>query len=555
MARIVVVSPAPIKGSGGIRTILAYARALIDAGHEASVAFLDDGKPLGANLTQQITHLYGISGLPAARFPAGLESAELVVATRWDTPRAIRNHYPGPLVHLIQDIEGWFNPVGDAYLNAENNFLFDTHFITLGNWLAKKLQTEVGAPAFTMDFGYEPDIYRFERPYEQRERRICFIYQPEKPRRCTQIGIEALGIVHHQRPDVEIVLYGNDLTPSLWYPVVSLGIVPPRTLNQLYNSSVVGLCISASNPSRIPFEMTGCGLPVVDIFRGNNLHDYTENDGILLAHQTPESIAQAILSILDNPQYGHRLSRAARAFSEGRSMKEEISSFVSFVNQILDGKAAKYRKDMAPTYRGAPVIANAYTLARVRAFCESQTKQFINDTSAPLSVSESAHVSNTVTIGNLLNSKITSAVPENFPGTVLNFPNDNVLETHAVEGMVVSAVIPHALPAGITRVNAIVRIANENSTVQEFAMALAPSHGDDDTILVPTEDFWESENATGWHTVQPQSDCELRLDLPLPTSTPMDIHVAVRVPEGKSQNFAWCRWLQFNYLTAVASEI
>lgn len=561
MSRIVFVSPAPIKGSGGIRTILSYAKGLSDAGHEVCVSFVQDGESLPSNLSDQIEQLYGISGLIAHIFPAGLEHADIVVATRWDTPQFIRRVFSGTVVHLIQDIEGWFNPVGDAYLMAENNFLLSSHFITLGHWLAKKQQVDYGEPAFTMDFGYDTSTYHLDQPYEKRGNRICFIYQPEKPRRCTRIGIEALGIVSSARPDCEIVLYGNDTPAHLWYPTTHLGIVSPSALNELYNDCKVGLCISASNPSRIPFEMTACGLPVVDVFRSNNLHDYADENGVLLAHQTPEALAKAILSILDDENVGKIMSREAVSFAANRSMAKEVSQFTSFIVKILNGEKAAMRQDLRPLYSGKAVYSSAYSTSRAQAFCQRQEQEFMSASSATGALRFDFHrgkrrdLRNVVPLDIMLNAQPTCVFPPGLNFDPITHPDGRCLQTHPLSDVVNSVVLPHALPKAVTRLYATVRVANPKSAEMEFSMAVLPALQDPDVKFFPDDTVWEGPSSSGWATVGPGADQVLTLGLFVPTREVSDLHLAVRAKDGASTHFAWCQWLSFSYLQTATEGV
>ncbi len=62
MSRITIVSPAPIHGSGGISTILNYAKALTGYGHDVAVSFLSDGRPIDDNISSVVEKYYGIAG-------------------------------------------------------------------------------------------------------------------------------------------------------------------------------------------------------------------------------------------------------------------------------------------------------------------------------------------------------------------------------------------------------------------------------------------------------------------------------------------------------------
>jgi hypothetical protein len=92
-------------------------------------------------------------------------------------------------------------------------------------------------------------------------------------------------------PDVKIYLYGSSINDSLWFEHENLGLLDLASCNELYNKCSVGLCISSSNPSRIPFEMMNAGLPVVEVWRVNNLYDFNE-EAMLLCKQTRKVLLQ-----------------------------------------------------------------------------------------------------------------------------------------------------------------------------------------------------------------------------------------------------------------------
>lgn len=160
----------------------------------------------------------------------------------------------------------------------------------------------------------------------KKENAICFIFQPEKARRCSNIGIKALILVKKLRPDVKIYLYGSDADIKLDVEMENLHIMPIEKCNELYNKCKVGLCMSSSNPSRIPFEMMASGLPVVDLYRENNLYDIPD-DGVLLADTSPEAVASAIIKILDDEKLQKQLSNAGYKFMQNIQLKEVLMNF------------------------------------------------------------------------------------------------------------------------------------------------------------------------------------------------------------------------------------
>ncbi|MDO8671005.1 MAG: glycosyltransferase [Dehalococcoidia bacterium] len=68
----------------------------------------------------------------------------------------------------------------------------------------------------------------------------------------------------------------------------------------MYRSSVVGLCLSCTNPSFIPFEMLACRCPVVELRSQRVAELLVHGTNAVLAEPTPQSLADAVLTLLDN---------------------------------------------------------------------------------------------------------------------------------------------------------------------------------------------------------------------------------------------------------------
>lgn len=234
--------------------------------------------------------------------------------------------------YFIQDFEALFNPMGDGYILACNSYGYGLKPVTIGRWLSHKMQTEYRTPSRYFDFCADRRIYR-PLPETKKEHAICFVYQPDKPRRCSVLGIEALGIVKFLRPDVKIYLYGSNIKGNVWFEHENLGIIPLEKCNALYNKCEVGLCISSSNPSRIPFEMMAAGLPVVDLYMENNFYDMP-NEGVRLAHTTPESIAQALIEILDHKETAAEMSEAGKRYMADKDLEHGFEQFYAAVSDM-----------------------------------------------------------------------------------------------------------------------------------------------------------------------------------------------------------------------------
>ena len=158
------------------------------------------------------------------------------------------------------------------------------------------------------------------------------MYQPEKWRRCTDLGMQALKIVKEQMPDVKIYLYGSKVEGNINFEAENLHIIPIEKCNEIYNRCKVGLCLSSSNPSRIPFEMMATGLPVVELYRENNLYDMP-NESVLLAESTPEGLATAIMKILKDNKLQEKMSKAGIQYMKDKDLSQ---GFVQFTEAVMD---------------------------------------------------------------------------------------------------------------------------------------------------------------------------------------------------------------------------
>lgn len=328
------VLPSLIEGSGGHRTILQNVQYLIRKGYECDVYVEDKGEVKSSEeLRRQAETLFGKHD---CRFILGYDiqgEYDIIFATAWFTAKVVRDCNSSAVkAYFIQDFEALFNPMGDGYILACNSYGYGLKPVTIGRWLSYKMQTEYRTPSRYFDFCADRRIYR-PLPDAKKEHAICFVYQPDKPRRCSVLGIEALGIVKFLRPDVKIYLYGSNIKGNVWFEHENLGIIPLEKCNALYNKCEVGLCISSSNPSRIPFEMMAAGLPVVDLYMENNFYDMP-NEGVRLAHTTPESIAQALIEILDHKETAAEMSEAGKRYMADKDLEHGFKQFYAAVSDM-----------------------------------------------------------------------------------------------------------------------------------------------------------------------------------------------------------------------------
>ncbi|HZS40775.1 MAG TPA: glycosyl transferase family 1 [Polyangia bacterium] len=367
--RIAWLVPHPLKGSGGHRTIFQKVTTLAEAGHDCHVYLepaMNGVAPSYATADEGRRLIESYFGAVPATFHLGFDAAdaELIFATAWFTAIPLRRLQTKAVkAYFVQDFEAAFQPMGDQYLAAQNTLRYGFESITIGRWLARRLKDEYGTNAGFFDFCADLDVYR---PIEgaRRERSVCFLYQPDKPRRCSLLGAQALAIVARVLPDVKIRLYGHDDRAHVPFGFHNQGLLSIEDCNVLYNQSQVGLCISTTNPSRIPFEMMAAGLPVVDVFGENTRYDLPSG-AIALAEPTAESVAHAIIGLLSDEPRLRRMSEAGKAFMRERALGVGLAQFRAYVDRLFDaGTSAASPPE--PLYQTPHVRAPAAHAERYR---------------------------------------------------------------------------------------------------------------------------------------------------------------------------------------------
>lgn len=337
--------PYPSRGQGGIRTILQNATRLQARGWQCDLYVSPNSTDVvnPPSIIKAVKEWYGFN--PDGVYPAvePRDSYDAVIATAWNTAEfasymcstAASKTAKG--FYFVQDLEQWFYPEGgDTSVRVERTYDLGLQPITIGRWLSKRMSQRTGLVVPYCDFGVNGEIYhRIEGT--SREHAICAVCQPEKPRRMTETLLAAIRILTEVDPQLKVYLYGSNQAKLELLPMVTnLGIISLEECNALYNRCEAGLVLSSSNPSRIPFEMMSAGLPVVDLYRENNLYDMPDN-AVALAEPTPDGIASAVLNVLEDSSRQAAMSKAGRLFAAGRTAHSESDAFCDAFEQVLAG--------------------------------------------------------------------------------------------------------------------------------------------------------------------------------------------------------------------------
>ena len=316
-------------GAGGHMTIFRTIRHLESFGHKNALWIMWSSQWGSAEKSKEIIkeHFQDLKASVHILSEKDLDmiTGDVVFATEWRSAyfvRAITN--VRKRFYFVQDYEADFFPKGTDHFLAENTLDFGFHCITAGKWLCSVLEKRGLKNVCHFDLAYDPKNYFPPSKLRPQEKRIAFYCRSATPRRLTEIGILALGMLAQERSDFQVDMFGEKaLGSKMAFPCKCHGILDAEELGNLYRESIVGIVFSATNYSLIPQEMMACGLPVIEMDGENTRQSFPEGT-VMLSNPNPESIAQALSILLDDSD--QRKEQAKQALSHVRKLSWEKSA-------------------------------------------------------------------------------------------------------------------------------------------------------------------------------------------------------------------------------------
>jgi hypothetical protein len=324
-------------GSGGHTTMFRLVSALEQAGHRCILYLRDEhGWELEPH-RRTIRSWWPWIRAEVRDASDGIEDAHAIFATAWETAyRALASPARGARFYLVQDFEPAFYPAGSESLLAEATYRFGFHGVTAGRWLAERLQREYEMTSDYFDFGRDL-TYALNPSIPSEERTgVCLYARPGTPRRAYELGVLALDLFAERHPDVDIHLFGLE-GKRLPFRAINHGLQTPEQLNELYNRSIAGLVLSATNVSLVPYEMLAAGcIPVVNDAEHNRC--VLANDHVAYSPATPFELAGTLSALVERPSPERRAVADAAAASVQDASWEDAGAAVV---QIVEGVVAQ----------------------------------------------------------------------------------------------------------------------------------------------------------------------------------------------------------------------
>jgi glycosyltransferase involved in cell wall biosynthesis len=215
--------------------------------------------------------------------------------------------------YLVHDHEPEFYGTSVESIWATETYRLGLFHIAASPWLRDILEQRYGGHASLFLFGVDHTVYRPLASIARRRDTVVFYARHVTPRRAVPLGLLALAELHRRRPDVRIVMFGDD-APDATFPFEHIGVASQAALAALYNQATVGLVLSLTNYSLVPQEMLACGLPCVDLAGFCSETVFGHDGPVELADFDPDAIADAIERLLDDEPRWQARSEAGRTF-------------------------------------------------------------------------------------------------------------------------------------------------------------------------------------------------------------------------------------------------
>lgn len=323
--------------SGGLLNIFRSIYHLERAGHTIRIYAVAKGSISSALLTELAQDYFPIK-TTVELFQGQVVDSDALVATNWIsayTARGLGN--TARKFYFVQDLEHLFYAEGSLCEFARQTYRWGFYGVTLGPWIADVLRREFGMECSHFGFSFDREVYSVEgeRRLPNGKKRVIFYARPSTERRGFELGVLALSIVAKEMPETEFVLVGfPPQSIRLPFPALLPGVLSPRELAGLYRSCQIALVLSHTNLSLLPLELMACGCAVVSN-SGSNVEWLLKAETTQLADSTPEALADAVLTLLQNDELRAQKTAAGLALAQRTNWLSEIKVIESAFYQGL----------------------------------------------------------------------------------------------------------------------------------------------------------------------------------------------------------------------------
>jgi tetratricopeptide (TPR) repeat protein/glycosyltransferase involved in cell wall biosynthesis len=314
---VTMVMAEPTRGSGGHGKAISLIRGLSQRGHDVALHFTPTlGEFSGPDAIRQG---FGIDDNVVITWgEQRLRPCDVVIATFWKTAHIIaeQSGCGYAKLYFIQDYEPLFYPISDDHFMALRSYQLGLQNIAYGPWVRDRIERELGVGSKVIPFFIDKSVFYGDPAANRATGRLIVFARPEMPRRLWNLTVTAIELfVAESGFSGTVEFFGSRAKVDVPFPCVRHDVLTPQEMASLFREGTLGVAISSTNPSMVPFEMMACGLPVVDIDHDRKELSYGDRGNAFLAAPTPEALADAI-------------GRAMAAEPARRSVSENAFEFI-----------------------------------------------------------------------------------------------------------------------------------------------------------------------------------------------------------------------------------
>lgn len=243
--------------------------------------------------------------------------------------------------YFIQDYEPLFYPAGSTYAQTEATYRFGFDGICNTEGLKQVYETEYGEKAVTLDPSVDRTIFypNKSRIYDKEKYMMFFYGRPGHSRNGFELGIQALKKLKNIMGEkIRIVTAGADYDLEefgLDGIIENLGRLKIEETGNLYRNCDIGLVMMFTrHPSYLPYELMGCGCPVISNYNSYTTWFLKDKENCWLAEPSATHLAETIRDALLNPIMREKISNNALKDMENnnKGWDDSLRKVADFIN-------------------------------------------------------------------------------------------------------------------------------------------------------------------------------------------------------------------------------
>jgi len=356
--RITFVIPPPDL-TGGQRVVSIYAERLRRRGHDVTVVALAPEAPSLRDFARALvkkrqwlsrpklgpSHFDGLQVPVRQLTHAGpvtdrdVPDGDVVVATWWETAQWVftLSGDKGAKVHFMQDYEIW----GGNVPAVDATCRLPLPKIVIAGWVRDLLRDQFDRGILAL-IPNSVDAEKFHAPPRGKQPvpTVGVTYSTFLNKGC-DLSLKAFSLAKAQLPELKLVAFGNQkLSPELPLPAdtVYRFQAPDHELKSIYASCDAWLFGTRKEGFGLPIlEAMACRTPVIGTPAGAAPELLAKGGGMLVPHENPAALAEAIVNIARMPEPEWRaISDQALATATGYTWDEATTRFEAALVQARE---------------------------------------------------------------------------------------------------------------------------------------------------------------------------------------------------------------------------